>query len=57
MCNLTKDQSVVMQGDIVVSKKYFNPKNRSEVIQPMFIIHENTEIESSLKEIHNDASS
>ncbi|XP_048524414.1 uncharacterized protein LOC125505178 [Dendroctonus ponderosae] len=54
MCNLTKDQSVVMQGDIVVSKKYFNPENRSEVLQPMFIIHENTEIESSLKEIHSD---
>lgn len=45
---MTKNDKIILQGDIFVSLKHSDEQVKP---QPLFVIHENTEIESTLEKI------
>ncbi|XP_066149678.1 uncharacterized protein [Euwallacea fornicatus] len=58
LCHLAKNEKVVLKGDIYVSRKYVNENGKSdmaksEVSDPLFVIHENTEIERSINALED----
>ncbi|XP_066246586.1 uncharacterized protein [Euwallacea similis] len=58
LCHLAKNEKVVLKGDIYVSRKHLNENGesdtaKSEVSDPLFVIHENTEIERSINALED----